>query len=164
MSFLLLFILWIIWNGKVTLEIAVLGVWICAVLYLSIRKFMGYGPERGQKTWKCCVKAFWYVLYLIAEIIKANFDTAKMILAFDMEPEPVLVKFRTDLYTEAGQVILANSITLTPGTLTVDLREGEYLVHCLDQEFAEGMEQSGFVKRIRVLEAAAGKKGEEHGA
>ena len=159
MSFLFLFVLWVIWNGKITLEIIVLGIMICGALYFFISKFMGYSLETERKALRCLGKAVRYLWFLLVEIIKANLDTARMILAFDTEPEPVLVTFRTELHTETGQVILANSITLTPGTLTVDLHDGEFLVHCLDEGFSEGMEQSEFIERIRELETAAGKGG-----
>ena len=148
MSFLFLYILWFIWNGKLTLEIAVLGLIICG----AFNRFLGYSMEMERKLLRRSGRVVRYLLFLLAEIIKSNLDVAKMILAFDTEPEPVLAKFTTDLQTETGQVILANSITLTPGTLTVDLHNGEYLVHCLDEGFAEGMEQSEFIERIRRLE------------
>lgn len=152
MSFLILFILWIMWNGKFTVEIGMLGLVICAALYLFISRFMGYSLRTEREALKCLGKAARYLLFLLAEIIKANLDVAKMILAYDIEPEPVLARFNTDLHTETGRVILANSITLTPGTLTVYLHNGEYLVHCLDEGFAEGMEQSEFIERIRGME------------
>ncbi len=140
------------WNGKFTVEIGVMGVAICAALYLFISRFMGYSLRTEREALKCLGKAARYLLFLLAEIMKANLDVAKMILAYDIEPEPVLARFTTDLHTETGRVILANSITLTPGTLTVDLHNGEYLVHCLDEGYAEGMEQSEFIERIRGME------------
>lgn len=152
MGFLFLYILWFIWNGKLTLEIAVLGLVICGALYLFINRFMGYSLKAEREALRCALKALKYLVFLLTEIIRANLDVAKRILAFDTEPEPELVRFTTDLRTETGQVILASSITLTPGTLTVDLHNGEFLVHCLDGELAEGMEESGFVERIRAME------------
>lgn len=165
MSFLFLFVLWVMWNGKVTLEIVVLGVFICAALYLFINRFMGYSLKAEQKVLRCCGKAFRYFWFLLVEIVKANLETTKMIFAFDTEPEPVLVKFKTNLCTETGWVILANSITLTPGTLTVELCDGEFLVHCLDESFSEGMEQSEFIEKISELEAAADvRRGDKNGS
>ena len=162
MSFLFLFVLWVIWSGKVTMEIVLLGVLICAALYLFINRFMGYSLQAEQKMLRCCGRIFRYCLFLMAEIIKANLDTAKLILAFDTEPEPVLVRFKTDLCTSKGQVLLANSIPLTPGTLTVNLCNSELLVHCLDEDFSKGMEQSEFIVRIRELETAAGRRGDRY--
>ena len=57
-----------------------------------------------------------------------------------------------NLKTEMARVMLANSITLTPGTITVSLTDQELLVHCLDKSLAEGMEDSEFVKLLEKLE------------
>ena len=69
--------------------------------------------------------------------------------------EPVIVKVHTNLKTETAKVILANSITLTPGTITVSLTGQELLVHCLDKSLAEGMEDSAFVKLLEEMEGVA---------
>ena len=54
--------------------------------------------------------------------------------------------------TEGGKVLLADSITLTPGTITVAIQGDRFLVHCLDEEFAEGLEGSDMEQRIQQLE------------
>ncbi len=61
--------------------------------------------------------------------------------------------FGTDLQSELSKVILANSITLTPGTITVSLEDNRFCVHCLDRELAEGMENSVFVELLKKMEA-----------
>ena len=94
---------------------------------------------------------------LISEVIKANFVAIRLIVSPKYEVEPVLVTFRTDLKTDLARTVLANSITLTPGTITVELTDNEYKVHCLDKEMAEGMDESVFVKLLRKMEQTAGK-------
>ena len=89
---------------------------------------------------------------LIKEIIKANFAVIKMIMSSRYELEPVVVRFRTDLKTAPARILLANSITLTPGTITVSLEENEYVVHCLDKELAKGINNSLFVTLLKRLE------------
>lgn len=150
--FILLFVLWIIFNGKVTLEITLFGLVICAALYLFLYKFMNYSVKRELLVIKCLGRFAKYVCYLVVEIIKANLAVAGLILKFDHEPEPVLVRFHTKLKTQTGQTILANSITLTPGTITANLEDGEYLVHSLDREYAVGIHESGFVGKISKME------------
>ena len=54
--------------------------------------------------------------------------------------------------TSVGKAFLANAITLTPGTITVLLEDSEYVVHCLDESLAEGMDDSVFVKLLTELE------------
>ena len=95
----------------------------------------------------------------ILEILKANIGVMQLILSPKMEVEPKLVRFRTDLKTDLARVILANSITLTPGTITVTLEGDEYLVHCLDKSMAEGMDDSIFVRLLHQLEEKEGEKG-----
>jgi multicomponent Na+:H+ antiporter subunit E len=75
-----------------------------------------------------------------------------MILTRKERMEPVLVHVHAKLKTETARVILANSITLTPGTITVSLTEDNLLVHCLDKSLAEGMEDSVFVRLLQKME------------
>ena len=100
-----------------------------------------------------------YLFVLIWEIIKANFDTMKMIFTSKYEREPVLVTFRTKIKSPVLRVLLANSITLTPGTITVSLEDDTYVVHALDKDFAEGIENSVFVRMLEKAERI-GKKDE----
>ncbi len=84
-----------------------------------------------------------------------------LILSPKYEIEPKLVKFRVDLKSDTLRAVLADSITLTPGTITVTLEGDEYLVHCLDKDLAEGMSDSEFVRKLKEFER--GGKGEEDG-
>lgn len=93
-----------------------------------------------------------YVFILVKEIIKANFVVIKMIMSSRYEIEPAVVRFKTDLKTQQARILLANSITLTPGTITVSLEEDEYVVHCLDKSLAEGINSSVFVTLLRKME------------
>ena len=73
--------------------------------------------------------------------------------------EPVLVTFQTKIKSPFLRVLLANSITLTPGTITVSLEDDTYVVHALDKDFAEGIENSVFVRMLEKAERI-GKKDE----
>ena len=75
-----------------------------------------------------------------------------MIYSAKYELEPAIVHFKTDLQTTFARVLLANSITLTPGTITVSLKDDEYTVHCLDKELAKGIDSSVFVELLRRIE------------
>ena len=97
-----------------------------------------------------------YIYLLIKEIISANMTVLHMVLTEKEQMEPVIVTFRTNLKTEMARVILANSITLTPGTITVAIEEDELVVHCLDKSLAEGIEDSVFEQRLKELEKEVG--------
>lgn len=150
--FLLFFLIWVIFNGQLTWEIAAFGVVIAAVMYLFICKFMGYKPEMDLILCRKLFLILRYVFVLVKEIVKANYAVIKMILSSRYEIEPVIVRFRTDLKTAPARILLANSITLTPGTITVSLEGDEYVVHCLDKELAKGINSSIFVTLLRQLE------------
>lgn len=89
---------------------------------------------------------------LIMEIIKANMAVTRLITSSSEVVEPVMVRVHTNLKSKFCRVLLANSITLTPGTITVSMDEEECVVHCLDKSLSEGMGDSVFVKMLEKLE------------
>lgn len=150
--YLLYFFLWIILNGNITLEICLFGLVIAAAIFAFTCKFMDYSIEKEKHNLKKVFLFFRYVGVLVMEIVKANFAVIHMILSEEEETEPALVSFTSDMKTPTGKALLANAITLTPGTITVALENSEYVVHCLDKELAAGMDNSVFVKLIEQLE------------
>ncbi len=154
---LILFALWLIFNGKVTLEIVLFGIVLSVAVYLFCWKFLEYSPKRELLALRLLPQGIGYFFVLIWEVIKANYGTINLIVSPKYEVEPVLVTFRTGLKTDLARTVLANSITLTPGTITVELTEEEFKVHCLDKEMAEGIEDSVFVHLLMKMEQTAGK-------
>lgn len=150
--YLIFFLIWIIFNGQFTWEITAFGVLVSAAMYGFICKFMNYKPHMDILLCKKFFLIIHYVFILIKEIIKANYAVIKMILSSRYVLEPVVVRFKTDLKTTPARILLANSITLTPGTITVSLEGDEYVVHCLDKELAKGINSSLFVTLLKRLE------------
>lgn len=146
-------ILWIVFNGRLTLEVLLVGMVVCAALYLLCWKFMGYSVKQDIRLFKRLPLAFQYVIILIIEILKANKQVLYFITTPRYQVEPQIIHFQSSLKSELGRVILANSITLTPGTITVGLEGNDFYVHCLDKEFAEGIESSIFVELLEKMEA-----------
>jgi len=77
-----------------------------------------------------------HLIWLLKSIVLANIDVARRILDPRMPVRPMFMVFRTDLKSEMAQVMVANTITLTPGTVTVDLKDGTYLIHALHPDTA----------------------------
>ena len=150
--FLLYFLLWVIFNGNFTLEIAVFGVIIAAAVFAFTCKFADYSIEKEKMLFRNLFRIIRYVVVLVIEIVKANFAVVRLILSEEEEVEPALVSFRADLKTAAGRSALANAITLTPGTITVLLEDNVYTVHCLDEMLAEGINESVFARMIEEIE------------
>ena len=150
--YLIFFLIWVIFNGQFTPEIAVFGLIIAGLMYAFICKFMGYKPRADIIMAKKFFYLIQYVFILVKEIVKANFAVIRMITSSRYELEPAVVRFKTDLKSAPARIMLANSITLTPGTITVSLTGDEYVVHCLDKSLAEGINSSIFVTLLGRLE------------
>ena len=150
--FLLFFLVWIIFNGKITAEIVWIGLAVSVFVFWFMCKFMGYSVQKEKNFYKKFVSFGGYVYILIKEIISANMTLFHMIMTEKERIEPVLVTFHTDLKTETARVILANSITLTPGTITVSIEENKLVVHCLDKSLADGLKDSVFEQKLKTLE------------
>jgi len=150
--FLLIFAVWLILNGKVTLEICLFGVAISAALFYFMCRFMDYSVKKEILFFRLFPLFANYFWVLVKEIVKANVAVLKIIVSPELQPEPAVVYFDTDLRTEFAKVLLADSITLTPGTITVSVEEGRFCVHCLDRELAEGLEDSVFVELLKKME------------
>ena len=150
--FILFFLIWVMFNGQLTAEIAAFGVVIAGVMYWFLCKFFNYKLRYDLFFWRKAPLLIQYLFTLIWEILKANLTVFKMIYSAEYELEPAVVRFKTDLHSTFARVLLANSITLTPGTITVTLTDNEYMVHCLDKELAEGISSSVFVELLRKIE------------
>lgn len=150
--YILFFLMWIIFNGRITAEIIMFGIVISAAVYWFICKFMDYSIKKDLRFMKKLIYIIQYLYYLVKEIVIANFATMKLVLSSHYAVEPVLIEFETHLNTSTAKFLLANSITLTPGTITVSVEGNKFTVHCLDKTLAEGIDDSVFVKLLTKLE------------
>lgn len=150
--FICFFALWVVLNGKWTTEIGVFGLVFASLAYGFTWKYMGYSPKVDFALFMRIPSAVRYGVNLVVEIIKANLVVCKMILKPDFVPEPQLVQFDVDLKKNRHLVALANSITLTPGTITVDLHDNHFTVHALDASLVDGLDDGGFVQQLMEME------------
>jgi multicomponent Na+:H+ antiporter subunit E len=97
---------------------------------------------------------FSYLSKLIASVFKSNWEVAKIVLRRDMGISPCFVRFSTKVNKPLNRVILGNSITLTPGTLTVEVEEDHYIVHCLTAANAEDVAAWDMMERLLQIEEA----------
>jgi len=94
-----------------------------------------------------------YLIWLVKEIWLAALDVTKRVLSPAMPISPTLIELDTTQHSELGQVIYANSITLTPGTYTIRVFGNRLLVHALAQEGADGLATGDMDRRVTALEA-----------
>jgi len=150
--FLLFFVIWIMLNGRITLEIFLFGVAICAAVYLFSVKMFGYGIKKDLRLLKKVPMGISYFFYLLYEVIKSALSVFATVLSPKSQISPVVVEFRSGLKSSFANTILANSITLTPGTITMVQIDDYFIVHCLKREYSEGLDTSNFVKMLKELE------------
>lgn len=157
---LLLFLFYIFLNNRLspdagTVQVLVSGVLIVAAVCVFANRALDIPWSAELVFWRILGLLLLYVPVLVWEILKANAAVIGTILRRKPKPAPVIVRFRAPLKRGFTRMILANSITLTPGTVTVDVEGEEYTVHCLDRSMAEGMDDSVFVRLLLRMERAA---------
>lgn len=150
--FIFYFLIWVLFNGRLTLEIALFGVAIAAAIYWFTCKFMGYSFQKDVQIVKKAGRIGRLLATLFVEIVKANWQVIGWVYNRKKPMEPAIVEFTADLEKTISQVALADCITLTPGTITGYQDGNHFVVHCLDKSMAEGMDQSVFVEILKELE------------
>ena len=152
--------LWLLLSGHFEPLLLGLGVASTIVVVLIARR-MDLIDREGHPihlSWRFLL----YIPWLVWEIVKANIDIARVIVAPKMAIGPAVLRLTGTQKSELGHVIYANSITLTPGTVTIGLEEGVLSVHALTREAAEGLIRGDMDRRVAAVEGAADGRG-EHG-
>ncbi len=93
----------------------------------------------------------WYFPWLVGRILQSGFHLSAVILHPALPIDPKLIRYRTDLREEAGIVLLANSITLTPGTITAEMNSRDLVVHAMDGKSAEDVTSQRLEQQIAGL-------------
>lgn len=151
--YILLYVFWLLLCGKLTLEILLTGIVVVAAMAVFENRLFGYTPRTEARVIKKAPVFIAYIAVLAWEVLKAGLTVSRDILFKRYRVTPTLVTFKTDLKTEFGRFLLANSITLTPGTITIRVEENELTVHCLDGAMLDTSEDGVFQRWIRKLEA-----------
>lgn len=148
----LYFLFWVLLNGKINLEITLIGIAVTAIVSYFNYKLMGKSFAAEKAMWKKADKIILYFFMLVNEVFLANIYMIEIVLQSKIETKPVLVFFKSPVKTRYGKVALANSITLTPGTITTSLADDYFAVHCIDVGASEGLDSSIFVEKILEIE------------
>jgi len=93
-----------------------------------------------------------YIPWLLLEILRANINVARIILDRRLPISPIMVHFQASQKTDLGRVIYANSITLTPGTITTGVEGSELEIHALTWADVDGREEDEMDRRVTRLE------------
>jgi multicomponent Na+:H+ antiporter subunit E len=146
-TFFILIAFWILLSGRFDAFHLTLGI-ICSVLvsYVS-HELLFFNVRLGD--FRIRARRFFQAApWFLGQIFSANLHVAYLALSPKMPIDPQIIRFQTKLESDISWVALANSITLTPGTITVDIREGEFFVHALDKKVAYDLNTGEMEDRI----------------
>ena len=128
---LTLFIIWLIANSSLAFDTVITGAVVSAVIALA---FASFARVYSVIRWSPVV-IYHYLMYLgvfLIELIKANINVMRLVFSPHIDIKPGIVEIKTGLKSPIGRLALANSITLTPGTLVVDIRDDSLFIHWIN--------------------------------
>lgn len=153
--FVALFLFWILLNGSLAGDVLSVGALAAGSIAFFFRNHLGWFSEL-RLTPKALATTVAYIFYYLKALITSNLNVAAIVISPDLPVKPGIVTVRTKLKSAMGRMLLANSITLTPGTLTVDM-DGDLLhIHwvTVDSPDIEGATQAivaGFERYLEVM-------------
>jgi multicomponent Na+:H+ antiporter subunit E len=145
-----LFAFWMLLSGMITPFLVAAGIGSAVAVALLARR-MELADREGHPI-HLAPAALTYWPWLLKEIAVSGWQVAKIILHPRLPVSPALVRFKPSQKSAVGLVTHANSITLTPGTITVEADHNEFLVHALTLEGARALADSAMDRRVRALE------------
>ena len=146
--FVILFILWLLMSGHYSILLISLGITSCA--------FCVYVAQRANIIDNEGLPLFFfprilnYLLWLFKEIFNSNIATAKVIITDKIDPEIFTIKVSQN--SDVGKATYANSITLTPGTVTTQIDKNTFEVHALNSDFGDDLRNGEMDKKVSWLE------------
>ena len=145
----LLIAAWVLWSGMFKPLLLGLGAFSCALAgYIAVR--MGYFESRTfALRFNLRLLGFW--AWLLKEIVKSSVEVARIVLSRNLQLSTRVVEIDVSNLSLVDQAILGNSITLTPGTLTLDADDDKLLVHALTVEGADALENGEMMRRVAAI-------------
>jgi multicomponent Na+:H+ antiporter subunit E len=147
-----LYAFWLLLSGYFTAFLMAAGA-ICSIGVVLLAHRMDVVDHEGHPV-HLSLRVFIYWPWLIVEIVKSAWSVARIIIDPRLPISPTLLRARTSQKTAVGVVTYANSITLTPGTISVDVKQHEILVHALTREGADGLLMGEMDRRVTQFEKA----------
>jgi multicomponent Na+:H+ antiporter subunit E len=145
-----LFAFWLALSGMLTPFLLAAGAGTSIVIAALALRLQVADTEGFPLRFSIAVLTYWP--WLVREILVSGWRVARIVLDPRLPVAPAMVRFAPSQRTTVGLATHANSITLTPGTITVEASQGEFVVHALTRETAEGLAGSEMDRRVRRLE------------
>lgn len=153
-QFWVLFALWLLLSGHYDLfhiSIGAFSALVVTLIHIRINKYLYYQKSIAKEHSLRISRLLLYIPWLIWQIFLASLHVTYLVLHPKCPVNPSLVRFKTKLPNIASRVILGNSITLTPGTLTVSIDDDEFLVHALTEASHSGIVDGSLPKQVAKL-------------
>jgi len=144
--FVALLVVWLLLTWTLDGQEVIVGVILCVALAALLGSIFTRDPTRlfQPKRWFYFLI---YVPYFITYCVKANLDVAYRVIHPNLPIRPGIVKVTTNLKTDIAKTFLANSITLTPGTLTVDISGQDLFIHWINIDTDDAQERTDTIVR-----------------
>lgn len=152
-SFLVLFAFWLLLSGIFTPFLMGAGA-LVAVAVIAFAHRMDVMDHEGQLVRLAPRAIFRYWPWLLKEIVLSAWQVSKIIVNPRLPISPTLQRIKASQRTDVGRTVFANSITLTPGTIAVEVGRDEILVHALTSEGANSLANGDMDGRVRDFEKA----------
>lgn len=152
-SVLFLFGFWLVLSGFFTPFLVTMGL-LTAVGVVWLAHRMGVIDHEGHPVHLAPRALFSYWPWLLREIVKSGWDVTRIILDPRLPVSPALVRFAPTQKGDVGLTTHANSITLTPGTISIEVGRREFLVHAVTEAGAEGIRGGEMDRRVTRFEGA----------
>lgn len=130
-NWIFLMLVWIAFTSSFSKQEIWVGIFVSGLISLLTIRFF-----------TCCnlsifnplkiIYMMWYLIVFVVALIQSNLDVARRVLSTPVKINPGIVKFKTKLKSDYSKMVLANSITLTPGTLTIDIIDDTFYIHWID--------------------------------
>ena len=140
---------WLLWSGLFKPLILAFGVFSCALVFVLVKRMGYFADQLFALRFSLRVLRYW--IWLGGEMIKSSLDVARIILSPSLPISPDVVDIPANSWHAFEQVMLGNSITLTPGTLAMDVHDGVIRVHALTTQGARDLQSGDMTRRVNEL-------------
>ena len=145
LTFIVLFAFWVLLSAHFDALHLGSGIISSAIVaYMSHDLMFTGGNNRLTKA----IRFVAYIPWLLYQIVIANIDVAKRILTPDMPIDPQVVTFKSHLKSDISRTVLANSITLTPGTVTIDIKDDVFHIHAISKSLADDLLEGTMERKV----------------
>jgi len=150
--FFLYLLLWVIFSMRLGAGIMVAGFILSIAIYRFAYVHMDYKITSDYKLIRKWFLALQYVFILVWETAKSVAAVLRIVYNPTIKVKPRITYFQTSLKTNPALVVLANSVTLMPGSVVIALEKGWFCIHCLDPSLVADIEQSAPVRQLQKIE------------